>query len=212
MAWKYYYAGRAADQPAYGQFPHGKCSVGCGPVAWAILFAWADRQAHNGNEYWEGRHGLYRFNGGRDDISAVAPIVQDQGVNNMIREIRGHVRTYCWDHQGATNPWWMQRADRYIKGRSDTRVSTHYNSLGIHKDRLAKRATESIVHRRTPVVIGTGFLEHYPVAWGYAWRTRIVKNSKQQTDTIFRLNSGWGGGGKGEWIDASTWFAGEIYP
>jgi hypothetical protein len=26
------------------------------------------------------------------------------------------------------------------------------------------------------------------------------------------VNNGWGGGGSGEWIDASTWFAGEIYP
>jgi hypothetical protein len=51
------------------------CAVGCGPVAWAILFGWGDRQAAQGNAYWAGRNGLYRQNGGRG-ADAVAPITQ----------------------------------------------------------------------------------------------------------------------------------------
>lgn len=78
----------------------------------------------------------------------------------------------------------------------------------------------SIAYRRTPAVIGTGWLSHYPVAQrGYAWQHRTIRHSflwwdwtETVTDTAFYVNNGWGGGGSGEWIDASTWFAGEIYP
>ena len=68
-------------------------------------------------------------------------------------------------------------------------------------------------------MIGTGWLSHYPVAWGYAWQQRIVRHSflwwswdETVTDTAFYVNEGWGRGGNGDWIDASTWFSGEIYP
>jgi len=87
------------------------------------------------------------------------------------------------------------------------------------RQQLANYAANSIAYRRTPAVIGTGWLSHYPVAWGYAWQHRTIRHSflwwdwtETVTDTAFYVNNGWGGGGSGEWIDASTWFAGEIYP
>ncbi|WP_372728834.1 hypothetical protein [Nocardioides sp.] len=218
MSWKYFWAGGSGDQPRYYQFPYGGCAVGCGGVAWGIAFAWGDRQAAQGNAYWAGRNGLYRKNGGRG-IDAVAPIKQDGGVRNMIAEIRGHVGTFCVFGAGATPPWTMPRAWRYLNGRTYTWIDTHWNTIGIHETRLANYAARSIAYRRTPAVIGTGWMNHYPVAWGYAWQQRIVRKSflwwdwtETVTDTAFYVNNGWGGGGKGEWIDASTWFAGEIYP
>jgi len=41
-------------QPNYYQFDYPKkgCAVGCGPVAWTMLFCWADKQAGIGNPYW----------------------------------------------------------------------------------------------------------------------------------------------------------------
>jgi len=60
MTWNYFWAGNSGDQPAYNQFTWSGCAVGCGPIAWAILFAWGDRQAAGGNAYWAGRNGLYR--------------------------------------------------------------------------------------------------------------------------------------------------------
>lgn len=218
MAWTYFWAGSSSDQPRYDQFQHGGCAVGCGPVAWGILFAWADRQASNGNAYWAPRWGLYRVNGGRG-ANVIAPIGQDNGVDNMIRELNGHLATFCIIGSGATFPWDMPQASRYVNGRSGTRLSTHWNSLGIHRTRLANHAAESIAHRRTPAIIGTGWLTHYPVAWGYAWQRRVVRHSflwwdweETVTDTAFYVNFGWGGGGAGEWIDASSWFSGEIHP
>lgn len=218
MTWTYFWAGSSSDQPAYNQFPYGSCAVGCGPVAWGILFAWADRQAALGNAYWWGRGGLYRTNGGRG-ADAIAPIAQDNGVNNMIRELNGQVGTFCSFGSGATTPWGMPGAWSYINGRSYTRMDTHWNSFGVHETRLANYAANSIAYRRTPAVIGTGWLSHYPVAWGYAWQRRVIRHSflwwdweETVTDTAFYVNNGWGGGGAGEWIDAGTWFAGEIYP
>lgn len=32
------------------------------------------------------------------------------------------------------------------------------------------------------------------------------------TDQYFYANEGWGSGGSGDWVDASTWFAGQIFP
>lgn len=218
MAWTIFWAGYSGDQPAYNQFDYRGCAVGCGPVAWGILFGWGDRQAAGGNAYWSGRTGLYRQNGGRG-ADAVAPIAQDAGVDNMITELHGDVGTFCAFGQGATAPWDMSGATAYLSGRTWTRLDTHYNVLGIHETRLANYAANSIAYRRTPAVIGTGWLSHYPVAWGYAWQTRVVRHSflwwsweETVTDTAFYVNDGWGGGGAGQWIDAGTWFAGEIYP
>lgn len=218
MSWNYFWAGTAADQPRYNQFDHNGCAVGCGPTAWAMLFGWVDRQAANGNAYWAGRNGLYRVNGGRG-ADAVAPIGQDAGVRNMIVELHDDVGTFCLFGQGATVPWGMPGAAGYVNGRSYTRLVSNWNSLGIHETRLANNAANSIAYRRTPAVIGTGWLSHYPVAWGYAWQRRVVRHSflwwswdEVVTDTAFYVNNGWGGGGAGEWIDAGTWFSGEVYP
>lgn len=217
MSWTYYWArGGHSAQPLYNQFPYRGCAVGCGAVAWGILFAWADRQAAFGNLYWAPRWGLYRENGGRG-TNVVAPLSMDDGVRNMIREIRDDIGTFCITGSGATFPWDMSQARRYLNGRTGTTLSTHYNSVGIHRGHLREKARNSIRDRQTPAIIGTGWLSHYPVAYGYAWRRRTVRRCFVfcWTDTVydrcFYVNQGWGGSGNG-WINASTWFAGQIYP
>lgn len=218
MFWTYYYAaGREAAQPNYYQFQHGDCLVGCGPVAWAILFCWADYQAETGNSYWAARVGLFRECGGTG-TNAVAPLTQTDCVENVIREIHDQVHTFCWSGQGATAPWDMGGASEYLSGRTGTDLTTHYNSFGWCDDVLRIYAQNSIRDRGTPAVIGTGWLSHYPVAYGYAWRTRVVKKCflwwcwyETVYDRWFIVNPGQPGG-VFEWVPASTWFAGEIYP
>jgi hypothetical protein len=219
MAWNYYWAsGGTAAQPAYYQFNYNGCAVGCGPTAWAMLFCWGDRQASTGNAYWAPRTGLYRANGGRG-ADAVAPLVQDVGVENVIRELNGQVHTFCMFGQGATCPWDMPGAWAYLNGRTGTGARADWNSFGFKQDWLRDRVIDSIVNRHTPAVIGTGWLSHYPLAYGYAWQTRIVRHSflwwswdETVTDRCFCVNQGWGSAHIGEWVDASTWFAGQIYP
>lgn len=217
MSWTYYWAaGGHAAQPLYNQFQHNGCAVGCGPVAWAMLFGWADRQAETGNAYWAPRWGLYRRDGGRG-ANDIAPLTMTNGVRNVIREINSHVGTFCITGSGATWPWNMGNAWRYLQGRSGTRIVCHWNSVGWHEDGLRNRAVASIRDRRTPAIIGTGWLSHYPMAYGYAWQRRIVRRcfifcwNDEVYDRWFHVNQGWGGSGN-DWVEADTWFCGEIHP
>jgi hypothetical protein len=220
--WNYFWAGSHSDQRLYSQMAANSspntsgCWSGCGGTAWAMLFGWADKQAASGNSYWAPRNGLYRQNGGKG-ADAVAPATMDSGVRNMTWEIRNDVGTWCAFGSGPTNPWNMDDASNYFSGRTGTRLSTHYNVLGIHEGRLREYARDSIIDRNTPAVIGTGWLTHYPLAYGYAWRSRTVRKcfivcwNETQYNRSFYVNQGWGGSDNG-WVSAGTWFAGEIRP
>ena len=218
MTWTYSWAsGGSGAQPAYNQFTYHSCAVGCGPTAWAMLFCWGDYQAAQGNAYWAPRTGLYHVNGGRG-ADAVAPLSQDGGVNNVIEELNGEVHTFCLFGNGATAPWDMPGASNYLSGRTGTRLQVDWNSFGIAEDGLRNNAISSIANRYTPAVIGTGWMSHYPMAFGYATQTRTVRHciifcwTDTVTDRCFYVNEGWGGGGAGDRIDASTWFSGQIFP
>ncbi len=220
--WTYYWAGTGADQRLYSQIASGTapntsgCWSGCGATAWAMLFGWADKQAASGNSYWAPRFGLYRQNGGYG-ADAVAPATMDAGVSAMTWEIRNRIGTFCAFGSGATPPWSMGGASGYLAGRTGTRLDTHYDVFGIHEDRLREYARDSIRDRGTPAIIGTGWLTHYPLAYGYAWRSRetqacfICPWTTTEYSRWFYVNQGWGGSGNG-WVSAGTWFAGEIYP
>ena len=222
--WTYYWAGTHGQQRLYDQIPASEnppnnsgCPSGCGGTAWAMLFGWADNQAALGNAYWAPRWGLYRVGGGFG-ADAVAPTYRDAGVTAMTWNIRNNIGTWCAFGNGPTFPWDMSGAWRYLSGRTGTRLETHYNSVGIHEGGLMVRARDSIVYRGTPAIIGTGWLNHYPLAYGYAWTSRTVRRCFLWwcwTDTeyahAFYVNQGWGGSGNG-WIPANTWFAGLIYP
>jgi hypothetical protein len=219
MSWTYFWAtGGASAQPAYNQFTYNGYYVGCGPVAWAMLFCWGDYQAEHGNAYWAPRNGLYRQNGGRT-TNAIAPLTQDAGVVNVIKELNGNVHTFNAFGSGATCPWDMPGAVNYLNGRTGTQLICNWNSFGISEGGLRDRVIDSIVNRHTPAVIGTGWLSHYPMAFGYAWQNRTIRHSfllwswdEVVTDRSFYVNQGWGGGGSGDWVNASTWFAGQIVP
>ena len=218
MSWTYYWAaGGSAAQPRYNQFQHQGCAVGCGPVAWAMLFGWGDYQAESGsNAYWSPRFGLYRRDGGRG-ANDCAPLNMTEGIRNVIREIHGQVGTFCISGSGATWPWEMDDATEYLNGRTGTRLDTHHHPFGMDEDLLRVYARNSIRDRQTPAIIGTGWLSHYPLAFGYAWQKRIVRHcfvfcwNDVVYDRWFYVNQGWGGSGN-DWVEAGTWFAGEIYP
>lgn len=225
-AWNYFWAGNATDQRYYSQMNAGSapntsgCYSGCGATAWAMLFGWADNQAALNRAPWTPRKGLYRENGGYG-ADVVAPSSMDAGVRAMTWEIRNRIGTFCAFGSGATFPWDMGNAAGYLAGRSGTGLRTDYNVLGIHTDGLRERARDSII-RGTPAIIGTGWLSHYPLAYGYAWRSREVRScvgpdfgfncwTSTEYSRWFYVNQGWGGSGNG-WVSAGTWFAGQIFP
>jgi hypothetical protein len=220
-AWNTFWAGTNSDQRFYNQIPAGSapntssCYSGCGGTAWAMLFGWGDNQAALGNPAWAHRTGLYLQNGGTG-ADAVAPQYMDTGVRNMSWELRNRIGTFCAGSSGATPPWSMSGASGYLALRTGTTLSTHYNVLGIHEGGLRDRARDSIIYRRVPAIIGTGWLSHYPLAYGYRWRSRVVRKcfifcwNETEYQREFYVNQGWGGGGNG-WVGAGTWFAGHIY-
>ncbi|WP_299546295.1 hypothetical protein [uncultured Tateyamaria sp.] len=216
MAYTYYWADGSASQQPYNQYTVNGCAIGCGSLAWTILFLWGDRQAGTGNSYWAPRWGLYRQDGGTG-ADVVSPTSQTAGVNNVIEEIADDVDTFCAFGQGATHPATMGQASRYFSGRTGTTLVEHHNIFGVSESRLREYARNSIRDRDTPAVIGTGWLSHYPVAYGYAWQSRIVRKcfifcwNETVYDRWFWVNQGWGGSGN-DWVPADTWFAGEIYP
>jgi len=130
-----WWAGGARLQPWFYQYRHGGCFVGCGPVAWAILFAWGDRQADGGqfNASWNPRWGLFRQNGGygRDAVAPKNhdsnPRVTNQGVRNVIEELNRRVDVFCINNSGATWPWKMDQASGYLWGRTGTKLECYYN-------------------------------------------------------------------------------------
>jgi hypothetical protein len=183
-----------------------------------MLFGWADYQAETNASwtYWSPRKGIYRLNGGTG-TNAIAPTFQDAGIRSITWEIRNYIGTFCVGSSGPTFPWRMGDAWRYMVNRSGTAVVTDFSSVGIRWDSLKVRARNSIVYRQTPAVIGTGWLSHYPLAMGYAWRSRTVRAcaicwwDTTEYSEWFWVNQGWGGSDNG-WVSASTWFAGEVYP
>jgi hypothetical protein len=213
-SWHTYWAGTHSDQRLYGQLykpDSSDCWSGCGATAWAMLFGWADYQASIGNSDWAPRWGLYRKDGGYG-ADAVAPkTIYPMGVVNMTKEIQGRIQTWCIMGQGATWPWKMDNASGYLAGRTGTSLTTNYSSVGIPWSSLRNKAASSIKNRHTPAVIGTGWLRHYPLAYGYAWREYRSWGVTWYTQRRFYINKGWDGEGNG-WISASTWFAGQIYP
>ncbi len=220
-SWNTFWAGSAADQRLYDQMPAysspntSSCYSGCGGTAWAMLFGWGDKQAALGNPSWSHRVGLYRQNGGTG-ADAVAPQYMDTGVRNMSWELRNRIGTFCAFGSGATAPWNMSGAAGYLAPRTGATLSTHYNILGIHEGGLRDRARDSIAHRKVPAIIGTGWLSHYPLAYGYRWRSRTVRKcfifcwNETEYQREFFVNQGWGGSSNG-WVGAGTWFAGQLY-
>jgi len=212
------WAGGAGLQPWYHQFDYQGCPVGCGPVAWAILFGWVDRQADGGrfNGTWWPRWGIYRQQGGYG-ADAVAPINHDSnpvltsnGVRSMIEELSDDLNVVCVGDNGATVPWAMDGARDYLSGRTGTDLDIHFHSGGFSKPRCEVAAARSIRGDAngkgpTPLVVGKGFLSHYPVA--YAFRDGFWNNH-------VKVNNGWGPNHdeRTEWIWADSWFSGETYP
>ena len=225
-------AGWKTDQCWYSQFEDGDCLVGCGPVAWGMLFGWANNKAHDDDPYWGSpwRGGLYREDGGTSPSTAIeAPRYMDesgiQGVKNMISEIGNYTGTFCapgskkddkGPGQAATFPWSMSNARTYFNDRTGTSLYTDYNAAGISRSRLTDAVASSIADRGTPAIIGTGWLRHYPLAYIYEREVEERWYWSDKVDEYFFVNQGWGRDGAGdvhrEWVSGSTWFAGEIAP
>jgi hypothetical protein len=235
---------KAESQQAWYRQYMGDCKSGCGPTAWAMLIAWGDRQAAYQepaglNAIWSGRWGLYRRFGGRSDEDRTAPSWWNNsgeafGVEQMTWEINRDARTWCngFNDAGATWPTDMIEVVHYLNGRSGMEVKTWANPAGFDvtgsvtqsiREKARNTIQNPLAYRR-PAIIGTGFLAHYPLAYGYRSKPMTICNTtcaspwSCQTSCVpaglshgFLVNQGWAWG-YGEWVSANTWFAGRLSP
>ena len=203
--WHTYWAGKYSDQRWYDQIPSGTppnnsgCWSGCGATAWAMLFGWADYKASQHDPVWSSSYNLYGpYSGGAD----VAPAAMDANVKNMIWQIKGYLGTSCSGDQGLTYPWNMDRAHKYLDGRSDSAFDLNTYTSTDENDRA-----DGIIKDGTPTIILMNF-DHYPLAFGYTKRNCTFGSSH-----YFYVNLGWGGGPNGAtWTADDTEFVGELVP
>lgn len=228
--WQEWSAGTHDDQRWYNQIPPNtapntkSCASGCGPTAWAMLFGWGDLMASRGTARWRDRTGLYYTDGGRGGRTAalaVAPASRDAGISNITWEIHNLTGAFCvWptSDQCATLPGKMDRAAGYLRGRTAARLHVECNVLGLCRNGIRNRARDVIKVNGDPVIIGAGFLEHYPLAYYYRvrWRRiqykigRLTLRTEREYAHQFHVNLGWGS--DRSWISGNTWFAGWITP
>lgn len=232
-SWTTWVAGTALEQRDYNQFTSSGCASGCGPTAWMMLFGWADAKSTypvaSTTQVWR-RWNAYRAGGTNTGsgtsadagtvLGGIAHKTNTTGnENTAILYIRGVVGTFCVSGSGATAPWDMDGARYYLSyvGTGMGLVESH-NVVGYHEDRIKADARNEIAVNKRPVILGTGFLAHYPLAWKYQYRTRPESwnegwfdGDDVVIDEQFYVNSGWGGSGNG-WVSAGTWFAGRITP
>ncbi|KAK7025368.1 hypothetical protein SK128_007643 [Halocaridina rubra] len=202
-SWSTYSADDYQKVPNYNQHSCCGCISGCGAVAWAMLFAWADQR----NEFQNTIYGT---------AADIPPSGMTPAVEAYIEDIRSKIRTFCVpiNNQGATFPWRMDDVKSWFQARGGGDLRIKYNILGIRTSGLRDCARKAITDSKRPVVIGTGWLTHYPVATQYRVRSRtrrIFFIKQTDYDREAYLNQGWGGAGNG-WQDLKTWFCGQIYP
>ena len=168
--WEEHWAGKHEDQCLYEQIRSGDCPnysacwSGCGATAWTLLIGWADRQAAIPNSGWEQHEGLYRKDGGYGE-NVIAPVEMDGCVKNITMGIMNYMGTACTpDGMGATAPWSMAEAVYYFADRAEVGWTVDYNILGLHTDSIRNKAWDIIKYHKTPVIIGTGWFYHYPLA------------------------------------------------
>jgi hypothetical protein len=215
--WDYSWAGTAADQREYQQFQHNGCAVGCGPVAWAMMFGWADVQADDGSSKWSRQRWLFREDGGKhpkSDIRAPNRARNDNAAMNVIEELNSTLGTFCLFGGGATPPWKMADAWKFGRNRARIWCLIWGTDTMVTKKWIRNKARDIIKQTNTPAIIGTGMPKHYPIAYGYAVKTERKGYGLWRRTVYHRwfyLNQGHGNARSG-WVNGTFWAAGLAHP
>jgi hypothetical protein len=217
VTWK---AGTYAEQPRYRQLNSSEwcSSVGCGPVAWAIAFAWWDRRGVPSAFYsWSTSCGDTLWNSlGTTD----APSGHDQycgwyRVWHVYRQLHDYCDVICSSasNAGATPPGdmieggatytWIPR----VFGFLGWRYSWAWDLMDPDWNDPSRRVRSAIKSKRVGV-IGLGYLWHYAVAYEYRYQAfKLAPNYVLVTRRWFKCNQGWGKN-KGAWYSGGDTFLG----
>jgi len=197
-SWSESYGGRCADIPRYTQeWDLSECCSdgysGCGATAWAMFYGYWDHQGVNN---------LIAGSGG-------TPWSNNDAVRSCIRSVFDSIDTWCTGIGGAaaTNPWDMGYGYEWANARDEGITlswswTVPYTSFGSRN-----RARASIRDHAHPAIVGTGYFEHYPLAYGYRSRNFTWLGITWQTDRQWKVNNGWGSGAC-SWVNAAGCFFG----
>lgn len=205
-----FYAGDWSMQPKYHQFENSDwCPVvGCGPVAWAMLFAWFDRN-------WGVE---YAFNGepsGQMPPSNTSSSANRAKVLPAYRELHEQCDVICLAGSGATYPTdmtegfkgytWISAVANLI-GRS-WRINA---VTGTWPEAGALRCRDAIKDGY-PAVVGLGYMWHYALAYGYAYETYDLGTGYNATIRYLKCNMGWGPNVSPRWYNlGDTFYAADV--
>ncbi|KAK2154275.1 hypothetical protein LSH36_272g04056 [Paralvinella palmiformis] len=124
--------------PDYAQFNMNGCAIGCGPVAWSMVFGYYDRRSHNSSAF-TGSENLYRSgsDGTTGSSSEVAPKHNDYKMRAYIKKQNDILGTFCLFKQGATPHYIMDNEEEFFKARQTSgspRLEEKGHILSISRD------------------------------------------------------------------------------
>lgn len=231
-AWVYHSIPHETSFPDYGQHKHSskKCQVGCGPVAWAMIFGYYDRRSHTyPATYGNGSQGLFRCgaDGTTGSNTCMAPRFNDVQTRKYNEKLYKTLKTFCIGGQGATLHKNMDNVNGFFKARQTSgtpKVSLSkrllFSFMGFNSNK-ARSSMVAYIKSGWPSVVGIRlggiFSQHFPVATRIRERTKTTrtcrrifwktwcrtKNSKQSD---MYLHMGWSGSQNG-WRKASMFLA-----
>ena len=199
-SWTTYYAGGWSDQKSYNQEWDlaGCCSdgySGCGSTAWAMFYG-----------YWDAK-GISNLIGG----AGSTPASNNSDVRECIQHIFGYVNSWCVGDQAATNPWDMDEGHQWATHRGEGITISSAWCMPYLSSSPRNKAIHAIRDHSRPALVGTGYLEHYPFAYGYKYREYTIWGVTWATDRYWKVNNGHGNS-SGVWVDASgCWFGADGY-
>lgn len=190
---KTFYAGNWAIQPKYHQTENSNwCPrVGCGPTAWAMLFAWFDR---NWGVEWAFRGEPAGQQPPIDTSNSSRRSAVFQAYNEL-HELCDVICFGAFSDQGASWPTDMTEGMKaytyvYALPKYINRSWTTNTTTGTWPEAGALRSRDAI-KKGYPAVTGLGWMWHYVLAYGYSYTTTTI-DGHSFTSRYLKCNMGWG--------------------
>jgi len=199
-SWTSYYALSACGWiPHYYQVRNlsGCCTdgaSGCGPTAWAMFYG-----------FWDMRTAPHLIGG-----TGTTPYSVDADVEHCIQ--RTFDLTGCWctgiNSQAATTPWGMDDGYAYAAERDESITMTSTWCVPYTSSSPRRLGQNAIRWDDRPIIVGTGYFAHYPMAYAYRYRKYRAWGITWKTQYQWKVFQGWYGINDCEWVSAnSCWFA-----
>jgi len=204
----YFYAGTWDDQPKYSQLKRPEfCQlVGCGPTAWAMFFAWVERN--------QGIKAAFN-----DFFTIDAPPDTDSSANRSklypeVSQLYDYCSVICnpFGDDGATAPGNMMDAGLTITfiptlGRLIHRSWNMGWTLWDDCPEDGALRCRDAVKKGYPGVVGLGWLWHYALAYGYAFQQfYLAPDTPYLTARYLKCNMGWGSDDPPRWYNLCDTF------